>query len=256
MNLFSCDDSKLVGTDATCTITDISGVSFPEYVYCSNRGICDFTTGKCSCYEDFYGGNCETYAPLSSTSQVIEAGTSDVLQVQVHSKTFTSDLVKLSSVDSASNAFTFIKLNDNYRNIFVIDGAGNILVNYGEFNIHRGGLTITSGGLKVSGGLTVHQHGISSVGGMTVNNHGLKIYQHGLSVEGGMTIVTSGLKLTGGLTIESGLANIDAGDISYSVSSYRDIVGCINDGILKPLGKIYCSTIFFRNDGSITPQIQ
>lgn len=142
-------------------------------------GICDFLSGQCSCYDDFYGGSCSTFAPLSSTSVAIEAGDSDVLQIQVHSQSFTSDLVKLSSVDAATNAFTFLRLNDNYRNLFVIDGAGNILVNYGTFKIHRGGLTIANGGLKVSGGLTVTQHGIRSVGGMTVNNNGVKIFQHG-----------------------------------------------------------------------------
>ena len=142
-------------------------------------GICNFKTGLCSCYEDFYGGSCSVFAPLSSTSQSIEAGDSDVLQIQVHSKTFSSDMIKLSSVDAATDAFTFLRLNDNYRNIFVIDGAGNILVNYGMVNIHRGGLTVANGGMKVSGGLTINQHGVRAVGGITVNNNGLKIYQHG-----------------------------------------------------------------------------
>ena len=144
-----------------------------------DAGICNFDTGLCSCFEDFYGGNCGTFAPLSSISQAVEAGDSDVLQIQVHSNSFSSDMVKLSTVDVATNAFTFLRLNDNYRNIFVIDGAGNILINYGTFNIHRGGLTIASGGLKVSGGLTVNQHGIRSVGGMTVNSNGVRIFQHG-----------------------------------------------------------------------------
>lgn len=34
---------------------------FLEYSYCSNRGICDFNTGICTCFEDFTNANCDTY---------------------------------------------------------------------------------------------------------------------------------------------------------------------------------------------------
>ena len=39
----------------------------------------------------------------------------------------------------------------------------------------------------------------------------LYIYSFSLSADGGLTIVTSGATLTGGLTIEDGMAHIDAG---------------------------------------------
>jgi len=28
------------------------------HVDCSNRGICDYNTGRCQCFDDHYGDNC------------------------------------------------------------------------------------------------------------------------------------------------------------------------------------------------------
>ena len=28
---------------------------------CSGRGICDYTTGKCTCFTGFYGASCQTH---------------------------------------------------------------------------------------------------------------------------------------------------------------------------------------------------
>lgn len=35
-----------------------------EYRDCSGRGICDYTTGLCTCFEGYYGTACETAATL------------------------------------------------------------------------------------------------------------------------------------------------------------------------------------------------
>ena len=209
---FTCDSSKAVGTGAACALIDISGVAFPEYLYCSNRGICNFQTGTCTCYEDFYGASCSTYAPLSYTATVGVAGTSDVLELRATKSDFASSILRLSTDESASSDFALLRVNDNYRNVFVIDGNGNTLVNYGEFTIKRGGMLISAGGLKVSGGLTVPQHGFHIASGMTVFSDGLKIYNSGgLVVAGGMTVFTGGLKVTGGLTMDEGMMVIDDG---------------------------------------------
>jgi len=35
-------------------------------VDCSNRGLCDYKTGSCSCFIGYYGQACETYSVLST----------------------------------------------------------------------------------------------------------------------------------------------------------------------------------------------
>jgi len=36
------------------------------HVDCSNRGICDYKSGQCKCFDGFYGNNCGTIRPFSS----------------------------------------------------------------------------------------------------------------------------------------------------------------------------------------------
>jgi len=33
------------------------------HVDCSNRGVCNYETGICKCFDNFYGPNCGIYAP-------------------------------------------------------------------------------------------------------------------------------------------------------------------------------------------------
>ncbi|KAG6614368.1 Teneurin-1 [Phytophthora cinnamomi] len=35
------------------------------HVDCANRGICDFSSGECSCFSGFYGSNCASLSPLA-----------------------------------------------------------------------------------------------------------------------------------------------------------------------------------------------
>jgi len=56
--------------------TDCSGKTAPEgfgvgaagnkcHVDCSNRGICDYSSGVCSCFSGFYGSNCDSLSPIT-----------------------------------------------------------------------------------------------------------------------------------------------------------------------------------------------
>jgi hypothetical protein len=48
-----------VATPASCTPgLDCGGAGNKCYVECSNRGICDHTTGTCACFTGYYGVDC------------------------------------------------------------------------------------------------------------------------------------------------------------------------------------------------------
>jgi hypothetical protein len=81
LTAFGCDVSSATGTGPSCTITDVSGLSYPEYSYCSNRGICDFDSGTCTCYKSFFGTSCSTYAPVASAASAA-VSSSDILALQ------------------------------------------------------------------------------------------------------------------------------------------------------------------------------
>lgn len=36
------------------------------HVDCANRGICDYTSGECTCFPGFYGSNCASLSPVVS----------------------------------------------------------------------------------------------------------------------------------------------------------------------------------------------
>jgi EGF-like domain len=165
LSSFGCDSTAAVGSGKQCVITDISGISFPEYSYCSNRGICDFKSGNCICYESFYGANCGYYAPVAASSDSSAVTSSDVLTLVSTLSTFKASVLRLATTNLGTTEFNMITVVDNYRKIFILDGYGNILMNYGGLTIRLGGASILLGGLKVdSGGLTVMRNGITLTG--------------------------------------------------------------------------------------------
>jgi hypothetical protein len=44
------------------------------HVDCSNRGICDYSSGICQCFNNFYGAACEMTSALAEESVVVNYG--------------------------------------------------------------------------------------------------------------------------------------------------------------------------------------
>ena len=113
--------------------------SFIEYVYCSNRGICNFETGDCKCFKDFLGSKCDTYNyGLRGIETIVGDG---ILTLQNTLPSFTGTVLTLSSTYGSTGTFKFLKITDDTRDgdtekaVFTIDGYGNVEVNYGSLLI-------------------------------------------------------------------------------------------------------------------------
>jgi hypothetical protein len=54
--------TSAAGGDLTCTVKREKlddGESYRESATCSNRGICDQSTGRCNCFDGFFGLACD-----------------------------------------------------------------------------------------------------------------------------------------------------------------------------------------------------
>lgn len=60
LSAFACDAAQV--PHGACTIFAVNqNVIYPEYEFCSRRGVCAFSTGLCKCFTDFTGAACEGF---------------------------------------------------------------------------------------------------------------------------------------------------------------------------------------------------
>ena len=215
LNLFSCVDYSVTGAvSPSCIVANIDADKVtPEYAICSNRGVCDFETGQCSCFTSFYGAACNSYT--YAVREISSALAYDVMGIQTIDPDYKGNLLRLTSAVTgecdrtgicATPAFDFMKIrNKSDHEVLKMDGEGNIRVQ-GNFFIDKGGLTIEKKGLVVTGGLSVMKQGliIGSGLGVTVNSGGIATDQSVTVVDDGLFITSEGVAVTGGLSMYTG----------------------------------------------------
>ena len=227
INLFGCEDYSITGgTDAACALADVDASTVkPEYTTCSNRGVCDFATGQCSCFESFYGSSCNAYT--YAVREISSALPYDVMGVQTIEPGYDGNLLRLKSAvigecdrtgSCSDSDFKFVRVtNTSTDAVTEMDGEGNIDMFIGDFNLDKGGLTINSKGLVVSGGLSIMQQGlvIAAGIGVTINTGGLLLEGVGKSITldgvGGVKAIHGGVAVTGGVSLNSGDLDISGG---------------------------------------------
>eukprot|EP00606_Chrysophyceae_sp_TOSAG23-5_P001098 GSChrysophyteH2.ASY1.ANO1.1092.1 assembled CDS len=229
---FHCDTSQAT-SDSTdpilCSVIDInqdthalgdgSEVSIPLYEPCSNRGICDMSTGSCSCYDSFYGSNCATFLPDGVVRDLI-----DVMSITVSEEAYTESVLHLADtvrgVDKWNSIViegNFDQFNDKRDILFQMDAWGDIDMNYGGINLRApvetgdSGLHVNWGGFVVTGGMTIASGGLEITGvdvggegefsGDIVTDGGLNVEKDGIETDVLVEISNNGVDINGGLTI-------------------------------------------------------
>ncbi|KAF1792292.1 EGF-like, conserved site [Phytophthora cactorum] len=127
LSSFTCDLTKVTSLNSpTCAVTDVTATNVIEHVYCSNRGLCDFTTGECMCYADFKGLDCNQPSNVPDSIDDNDG--------------FISILW-----DSRSQAdFYFMKIGSSTLPILTMNGMGDTKLLNGNFELSTGSLTITT----------------------------------------------------------------------------------------------------------------
>ena len=200
-------------------------------MYCSNRGICDLTSGNCNCYPNFINSNCDTYqVPLLN---VLNA--SDILVASSTLSSYTKNVMHVLSTTRTKQNFNLILVNDSTREIFKMTSSGDIISSYGGLNIagldSHGGQSIYTSGIRVNGGMSINNLGfIMTTNGITMKDSGLSVSGGGMItttmtvasgglyvLSGGISIITQGLRApTGGVVITAGGATVWGGGITIS----------------------------------------
>lgn len=124
---FSCEyETTSLATGVI--LSDVIADNVIENVQCSNRGVCNTSTGICSCLKGFAGAACSetlNVYPVSKVEEpahVISSTTADYI----------STLLKLSTVKGKSSDFRFIESFANSELIFSLSGDGYLKTKYIE----------------------------------------------------------------------------------------------------------------------------
>ena len=278
LNVFMCNMRLVIAantaTGVTCITRDIvnNGNLLAEHIYCSNRGVCDFGSGKCNCYNGFSNSNCDTYQyGIRSLSSNLAY---DVVNVITTTPSYTGSLLHLFSMNAGDSTFNFITVKDASKTLLTMKGDGSIYVYYGTFNLRKGLLSIYTGGLVVTGGFTVaydglllatpaagkpgsdgtntlyvNSGGMVVTGGMTVNSGDVYVQDGGMKFPGGLTLATGGLIKSGGLGITGGLTVLVLGQrVAAGGMSIQNAGIQLTGGVT-----VYSGGLFTQNGGLTIP---
>ena len=93
------------GTTPTCTLTGETTTYLKEFMPCAGRGLCDYTTGYCSCYTGYGDADCGTV-----TTTVTIADDEPSYLIHATGLTFTGSVLKLQTTKEAASDFKFLEL--------------------------------------------------------------------------------------------------------------------------------------------------
>ncbi|KAH7484780.1 Tenascin [Phytophthora ramorum] len=140
LSSFTCDLSQITSANTpTCVITDIVATNVIEHVYCSNRGLCDFSTGACICYADFKGMDCNQ--PSNIPDSIDD---NDGFVINPLGLTYTGTVLHLKTAKGSQADFYFMKIESSTLAILTMNGMGDTKLLHGNLELSTGSLTITT----------------------------------------------------------------------------------------------------------------
>lgn len=110
-----------------------------EHVYCSNRGLCDFSTGQCVCYADFKGMDCNQ--PSNIPDSIDD---NDGFIINPLGLAYTGTVLHLKTAKGSQADFYFMKIESSTLPILTMDGMGDTKLLHGDLELSTGALTITT----------------------------------------------------------------------------------------------------------------
>ena len=167
LTLFTCDMTGVTSANTPgCAVTS-SVTMTKEFEYCSRRGICNFVTGECACFNTYSDSACSTYNAVYTSADSDSTKTIS----STFGGSFTGSVLDLQAAKAAANDFKMIKALANSVEVFHVKGNGytwvaaGLLVATAGATVSAGGLVVTAGGATVvAGGLTV------TTAGATITN--------------------------------------------------------------------------------------
>ena len=171
-------------------------MSHAEHAVCSNRGSCDTTTGKCSCYPDFTGASCNKVASTSTMSSVT---LTDIVTLTANNPAYNGSVVRLAGTGLMFLNYALLRCGTSDQTVFEVTGSGDVIMDYGGLSIHSGGQTIYGGGLAVSNGMSINNRGLNVRGGISVEG-GVNVAGH-LQIQSGLSVKAGGLVVDGGMSV-------------------------------------------------------
>jgi hypothetical protein len=181
LNHFHCDTSRTSAVHSCAfelhSSSFVSGESFvtrvgcarmfkyccAEYAYCSNRGICDFSKGICTCNNGFAGSACENATEL--TTHIPQTNALPYFEIDVDNPLFTSAAMSLETLKPPAPDFHFVEASTSDTSVaFGVQSDGTVYGTSFVTAVGTAGQAVTSGGLYIaSGGLTVNNDALNVV---------------------------------------------------------------------------------------------
>lgn len=218
---FHCDASNVsnsANSPVLCTVREgnTSSLAVVKYDYCSNRGICEMSTGDCTCFQNFYGAACETYVPQEYYDEF-----EDVMSIEATNSAFTKSVLRIAdTMRGDDGAWSSLYMETNEETYDSNRTAHFNISSYGDVTLYNGGWTL-AGPRDGLTGVEIYTGGLTVRDGITINDEGLEIVLNGdagdmhvwsgaANLTGGLTMTdlgvhNNGLIITGGITVEGGM---------------------------------------------------